>query len=99
MAGVSNQPVRRIGRLTLKGKSRALLVFHPIANGLAHGEAEEAVIAPYEAAYELMVHNDPQALAAFEALADQHPDDPLVQLHLKRLRQGQQGDVIVMDEK
>ena len=39
------------------------------------------------------------ALAAFEGLAASHPHDPLVLLHLQRLRQGATDDLIVMSEK
>jgi adenylate cyclase len=99
LAGVPAAQVRRVGRLTLKGKSRSLLVYQPLNNGLPFDPSELEAVPAYEAAYELMAQSDPGALAAFEALAEQRPDDPLVQLHLRRLRQGQEGDVIVMTEK
>jgi adenylate cyclase len=38
-------------------------------------------------------------LGVFEKLAQERPDDPLVGLHLGRLRAGEQGDRIVMEEK
>jgi adenylate cyclase len=40
-----------------------------------------------------------EALAAFEALGQADPDDPLVQLHLQRLRRGETGDLMVLDGK
>jgi len=99
IAGVPGAQVRRVGRLTLKGKSRSLLVYQPLNNGLPFEPAEAAAVPAYEAAYGLMAQSDPGALGAFEALARQRPDDPLVALHLQRLRQGESGEVIVMNEK
>jgi len=39
------------------------------------------------------------ALARFERLSAQRPQDPLVRLHIERLRSGEQGVVIVMAQK
>ena len=39
------------------------------------------------------------AREAFMALALSHPHDPLVALHLQRLRQGETDDLIVLAEK
>ena len=38
-------------------------------------------------------------MQVFESIAVQRPDDPLVALHLARLRAGKTGDLIVMAEK
>lgn len=100
LAGVPGARVRRVGRLTLKGKTQALLVYQPLNDGLAPTAQDEAAVAPYEAAYGLMARGQTdEALKAFEALSAQHPDDPLTRLHLARLRAGEQGEVIVMTEK
>lgn len=99
VAGVRGVLARRVGRLTLKGKTRALLVWQPLNDGLAHDEAEAAALPAYEHAYDLMAAGNPDALDAFEHLAHERPDDPLVQLHLRRLRRGESGEVIVMTDK
>ncbi len=99
IAGVPSAMVRRVGRLTLKGKTRALLVWQPLNDGLEHDEQAAAAMPAYDHAYNLMVAGDPDALDAFEHLARERPQDPLVQLHLRRLRQGESGEVIVMNEK
>jgi adenylate cyclase len=96
LAGQPDFPVRPVGRLVLKGKTQALMVYQPIiaASGEAAGRDEA-----YESAYALLRDDKPEALAAFERLAAERADDPLVALHLKRLRTGEHGDRIVMESK
>lgn len=89
---------RCAGRLVFKGKSKPLKVFQPAHNGLDL-PADRAAISRYEAAYALMAQHDPGALAAFEALALDDATEPLVQLHLERLRRGEQGDILTLTEK
>lgn len=92
--------VRRVGQLVLKGKSKPLLVYEPLATTNA---ALCAAPADYDAAMRFLQPGDMQepklALAAFEALATRHPHDPLVALHLGRLREGATNDHIVMTSK
>lgn len=94
--------VRPVGRLVLKGKKRPLQVYEPLA---AAQSPEYAPLAPYQEAIECLQGPTPsadQVLAAaeqFEALAQHHPNDPLVALHVKRLREGYSNDLIVMTEK
>ncbi len=86
--------MRPVGRLVLKGKSEALMVFEPVLTDQAEGRAPQA---DYEAAYALLEGDG--ALERFESLAGAYPADPLVQLHLKRLRAGETGSRIVLTEK
>jgi adenylate cyclase len=95
---------RPIGKLVLKGKTEALQVYEPVpSNSRVHYAPE----AEYRQAYDLMTCDDHAsgggegrpALSAFRMLAEQYPDDPLVALHLRRLENGAQGDLIVMSEK
>jgi adenylate cyclase len=44
-------------------------------------------------------HDAQAARLQFEALAQRFPLDPLLALHLKRLREGATDDLIVMAEK
>lgn len=92
LAGCAHIPARPIGRLRASGKSQELTIFEPAIEAPANDAA-------YRAAYALMREHAAGALAAFEQLATEYPDDPLVRLHVQRLRQGQQGDLIVLDEK
>ena len=96
LSGCPDVPVRPIGRLVLKGKSQALMVFEPI---VASGDEPARRDTAYEAAFKLLREGSLDAREAFEALAQSRPGDPLVALHLERLRQGAEGDLIVFDEK
>ena len=96
LAGCTGVAVRPVGTLVLKGKSEALMVFEPLAT--ANGKSLTQDV-EYEAAYSLLRDQNPQALEAFERLVQQRPEDPLAQLHFARLRAGERGDLIVMDEK
>ena len=55
--------------------------------------APQETHASHEAPY------DSPALQAFRRLAERFPDDPLVALHLNRLKNGARGALIVMDAK
>jgi adenylate cyclase len=98
--GCPDVPVRAVGRLVLKGKSQALQVYEPLA---CTDPARCAAPADYAAAMQLLQAPDtgrePAARAQFEALAARHPQDPLVRLHLQRLRAGARDDLIVMAAK
>ena len=95
--GCRNVSVRPVGRLLLKGKSAALHAFEPVATMDAAACASPA---DYAVAFEALRQGPPAAARAhFEALAARHPLDPLVVLHLARLRQGESGDLIVLSEK
>lgn len=96
LSGCKPVPVRPVARLVLKGKAKALTVFEPLATSRMPASMQDA---EYEGAYALLREQSPDALAEFEQLAGARPDDPLVHLHLARLRAGEQGDLIVMDAK
>jgi len=95
--GCSGVPLRVVGRLVLKGKRQPLQAYEPLA---ASDPERCAAPADYAAAMQLLQSGAAApALAAFERLAASHPHDPLVALHLQRLRQGATDDLIVMAEK
>ncbi len=95
VAACPAQPVRPIGQLQVKGKSHALSVFEPLLNdGLARTPLDL-----YAPAYQLLASHSPDALAAFTALAQTYPQDPLVTLHQRRLAQGETGELLVLREK
>jgi adenylate cyclase len=85
-------PARPIGQVLFKGKTQAIAVYQPL-------DPEQAADAAYAAAFELLCQQSPQALDAFTRLAEKRPTDPLVALHLARLRAGQTGDVLVLTNK
>lgn len=100
--GCSHMVARPIGRLVLKGKKQPLMVYEPVApgDGFTRVPLDE-----YKAVYARMVEHGLNGLdagpvvAQLEQLALIYPHDPLVHLHLTRLRHGEHGDQIVMAEK
>ncbi len=87
---------RPVGRLVLKGKTEALMVFEPL---VAELERHYAPLADYQVAYAALRDQLPEARELFAQLAAAYPDDPLVALHARRLAAGEQGDLIVLTEK
>jgi len=104
LAGCSGVATRPIGRVLLQGKQQAVAVATPEAalDAAACAPADEygqafALLQAQDAADAPSAH--PVALARFEALAARYPADPLVALHLARLRAGGAGDLVVMAGK
>jgi adenylate cyclase len=78
---------RPIGTIMLKGKSRAVRCFEPLAErSMSAGQIES-----YQAAFNLLEAGDPKAKQAFAALVGQYDDDPVATYHLGRLLEGQTG--------
>jgi len=98
LSGCPDAVVRPIASLVLKGKTQTLNVYEPIAAQEANGRKPERDTA-YEKAFELLKRRDPLALEAFERLAEERPTDALVRLHRDRLRSGEKGDTIILEEK
>lgn len=95
--GCSGVPVRVVGRLLLQGKTLALETYEPL---ITADPAGRAAAAEYDQAMRLLRSGQARAaLTQFEALAQRAPTDPLVKLHLQRLRAGAQDDLIVMSTK
>lgn len=92
LAGCDDIPARPIGYLLLKGKTQPLKTYQPSPLGTP-------VDHEYLAAYQLLADNDEKAFAAFAELAQVRVDDPLVELHLKRLQDGEGGELIVIHDK
>lgn len=91
LAGCPGQIARPIGHLLLKGKTVPLMVFEPMET--------TAPDVAYQTAFELLQNGAIEARAMFEKLAIERPHDPLVKLHLTRLRDGEHGDLIVLTGK
>lgn len=96
LSGAPDTPARPVGKLVLKGKTLPLMVYEPFF--AARGKVTFPDKA-YDAAYAKMANNDPTAREAFEKLAKERAADPLVKFHLKRMEEGQTGDIIVFTEK
>ncbi|MBA1273099.1 adenylate/guanylate cyclase domain-containing protein [Pseudomonas azotifigens] len=85
----AQQPMRPIGDVVLLGKTEPVRLYEPL----------ESKDEPYERAYALLAERQPQARSAFEQLALARPEDGLVAFQLERLRRGEQGIRIAMEEK
>lgn len=102
LQGCQGVAVRAVGRVLLKGKSQPLAVFAPEAT---LDSSHCAPAADYAAAMACLLavdshaNNPALALQRLEALALAHPHDPLVALHMQRLRQGAVDDLVVMVDK
>jgi len=86
---------RPIGHVVLKGKKQPVDFFEPVTDEFAKSEQFNA----YQFAFELLDQSSEQGLAKFESLKLKYPDDPLVDFHLRRLRDGFKNALIVMEEK
>lgn len=94
LSGCPDWPARPVGRIILKGKSHLLEIFEPL-DPLTASSPD----ADYQHAFDLMRSELPEAREVFERLAVERPLDPLIALHLERLRSGKTGDLIILDEK
>lgn len=98
LEGCQNIISRPIGRLLLKGKTKALMTFEPL--GVSNENATVTPDVVYEQAYLLLKNNHTQeALAAFEQLHEKRPEDKLIAFHAERLKRGESGDLIVIPDK
>ena len=101
LSGVTDAVVRAVGRLVVKGKTQALMVYEPVVTTAGAPKARDA---DYDAAFELLQQGSPEALSAFEQLARERTvngqiHDMLVAMHLERLRNGAPDDQIKLDGK
>lgn len=99
LADCKGVEVRPVGRLVLKGKTKALQVFEPMTSETRYYYAP---LTDYLAAYGAMEQGDEEARQQFAALQAAHPQDPLVALHHERLSQAgaaEPTDRMVMDAK
>lgn len=83
-------PMRVIGDVLLKGKTRPIRLYEPCETTQDSG---------YDAAYALLAGEHEQAIDAFERLHAERADDALVHYQLQRLRAGQRGARILMTDK
>ncbi|MEM7016136.1 MAG: adenylate/guanylate cyclase domain-containing protein [Pseudomonadota bacterium] len=85
---------RPIGELLLKGKSRAIMVYSPCFTAEFGTNCDS-----YRDAFESLKQDMSDALDKFETLARDWPADGLVQFYLHRLKQGERGIRIKLEEK
>ncbi len=86
---------RPIASVILKGKTAAVDVWEP----LRAGDERPDFLARYGEAFAKLQAGAPEALELFSALNAENENDPCVLLHVKRLRSGDRGAVLLMTEK
>ena len=86
---------RPVGYVVLKGTSRGLKVFEPLASEQATTQSTRS----YREAYKLLEASDAKASQAFAALVGNYGEDPLSMFHLKRLLAGERSARIAFSEK
>jgi len=87
---------RPIASVVLKGKTEAVAVFEPLHESMA---PDDGFLERYGVAFARLEREAPDALALFNQLTQEAPDDPCVALHVERLRRGDRGTTVVMTEK
>ncbi len=85
---------RPIGDIVLKGKVKAVTLFSP-----ALDEADRALQADYQMAFDLLRKEDPAAVEAMKLLDGRYPGDPIVKFHLDRIAKGLVSARVVMEDK
>ena len=93
--GCPNLTFRPIGVLLLYGKKEPVDVYEP----LTETSSSRIDLPKYLEAYALMREHDASARAAFGALVDAGPDDPIARFHARRLADGERGIVIKFEGK
>jgi adenylate cyclase len=86
---------RPVANLVLRGKTVGITAYLPVTKQ----EVNSALNTSYEQAYRLLESGDAGARDAFDALAREYPDDPLIRLHVKRLEAEEQGVTIIIRKK
>jgi len=81
---------RPVGKLMLRGRSEALEAFEPLDSK----SVDQTCTRDYLAAYADLDGREVRALPAFAALVGSKPDDTLASFHLKRLLNGETGNLI-----
>ena len=103
LVAISRQTVERtdgvgfrpMGSVIVKGKSEPIDIY----TVLRDGEEGTPIHLEYNKAYSLMTAGDASSEAAFAGLAETYPDDPLVELHLGRIRAGENTSLMKLSEK
>jgi adenylate cyclase len=86
---------RPVGGFVLRGRKAPTQVFTPV-DPLAD---EPDWIARYETAFRSLERGEPQARKLFASLHAEHPADACVAYHCERLKQGEIGTVVEMQDK
>ena len=95
VAGCPNIPFQPIGKIVLKGKEQSIALYRPMSTT---PDADQQ-LQDYLKAYQALEAGSPDAPEAFNELKRRYPNDPLVNFHAERARQGELSTLIVMEDK
>jgi class 3 adenylate cyclase/CHASE2 domain-containing sensor protein len=89
-------PFRPLGSVVVKGKTIGIAVWEPL-----HDDdlSRSAFLTRYGAAFAKLERLAPEAIDLFAALNEEDPSDPCVALYLDRLRRGEHGVELVLEDK
>ena len=90
-----NLHFKPIGELVFVGKEEGVECFVPVSEEEARSEGYRR----YTAIYDQLKRGEAVDLQVLEDLHQAHPQDPLIALHLARLRNGESGHRMVFSEK
>jgi len=76
----------------LRGKSKGIRAYTPIKEKIVH-DTRELI---YEHAYVMLTDDDPDSQVIFSQLASLYPEDPLIALHLERIKEGEFSTTIIV---
>ncbi len=93
--GCDGLAFRPVARLILKGKTEAVRVYEPLADGAMAGDQLDA----YAACWALLEKSAPSAAQALDDYVAAYPDDPVGSLHQRRLAAAETGTLMFMDSK
>jgi adenylate cyclase len=85
---------RPVGEIVVKGRKNAMPILMPISPA-----DPPALLARYTEAYTALSQNRPEAAELFAALHRDFPADPATAFHARRLAAGENGVLVVMQEK
>ncbi|HYY24458.1 MAG TPA: hypothetical protein VE689_03125, partial [Candidatus Udaeobacter sp.] len=88
------QVFRPIGEIVVKGRKSAM----PILTPVSRADPPELLVR-YAEAYAALSHEKPEAAELFVALHRDFPADSATAFHVRRLAAGENGVLVVMQEK
>ena len=87
---------RPLGSVVVKGKSVGIAVWEPLRDDEAR---RSEFLSRYGQAFAQLEQLAPDAIDLFAALNEEDPSDPCVALYLARLRRGEHGAELVLEDK
>ena len=88
------QAFRPVGEIVVKGRTNAIIILAPVSTA-----DPPALLARYAEAYAALSQKKPEAAELFAALHHDFPSDAPTAFHVRRLAAGENGVLVIMQEK